>query len=249
MFNKGIALLILSISLTACTKDPKGKTGNVTEEKGYATGKVIDQKGKPLAGAKILLQNTVYYASYIHGTTNENGSYKIKVEPGTWKVSATIAKDYNGQTYRMEMHPESTDPITEEGAVRNFEWKLQGKDPYNGLSYYGGLIKLRAGLNFEENWDDVELILTPEGPLIDGSQGNPIHLHRGSGHWEDNWEINDIPIGRYTVKAVLKNPGGDIPLNIQDYYAESAFMPELQLNFTPNDYELPGCSAYIAIDY
>src|SRR3546814_11303480 len=61
-------------------------------ETGYATGLVVDTRGKPIAGAKILLDNSVLYASYIDGTPREDGTYRIKVQPGAWKAPATLKK-------------------------------------------------------------------------------------------------------------------------------------------------------------
>ncbi len=240
---------LLLLTACSCSKDDEGNNGEPKAEKGYATGKVVDGQGNPIAGAKILLDNTVYYASYIHGSTKEDGTYKVRVEPGSWRTFAYVEKEYNGQKYRMELCPDKTDSYSDEGAVRNFVWKLEGRMPWEVESYYGGLIKLRGGLNFDGNWDDIELTLTPIGPMIDGSQGKTIQLRKGDNRWKQNWEIRDIPISRYMVTAILKGDNGDVPLKIQDWYTQGELKSELQLDFTPGDAGTPGCSAYILIDY
>src|SRR5690606_6522978 len=106
--------------------------------------------------------------------------------------------------------------------------KLEGRDPVNGLSFYGGLI--RVAEEYDDNYPnldlkDVELILTPDGPLIDGSEGKTLKLHTNDKYWDQYHEIKDIPIGRYRVTAVLKE--GNTPLRIRDRYADGELLPEL----------------------
>src|SRR3546814_11710318 len=65
--------------------------------------------------------------------------------------------------------------------------------------------------------EDVELTLTPSGPLIDGSEGKTLVLRQGDHYWVQFGYLEDIPIGRYTVTAILKNKDGPRPLRIQDW--------------------------------
>src|SRR4051794_8694195 len=109
--------VLVSLALSACELH----AGNATPkaETGYVTGTVLDFQGKPIAGARILLDNSVFYNSYIHGSTREDGSYRIKAQPGAWRAEASIKKEYNGKTHTLELHPDNLDSFDDEGAVRN----------------------------------------------------------------------------------------------------------------------------------
>lgn len=241
---KTILVGLLLTVLYACAKDSEGQQG---AEDGYATGKVVNSQGKPIAGAKILLDNTMYYASYIHGTTQADGRYKIKVKDGVWRTFAYVESSYNGKTYRMELYPDKTDSFSEEGAERNFTWKLEGRMPWEAESYYGGSITLSTDFDFEDDIEDVELHFKPLGILIDGSTGSDFILQFGHQKWTNRYELMDIPIGRYSVKAVLKGSGQPRPLRIQDWYTRGSYQSEFQLDFIPKSAQGVDNSASIVI--
>src|SRR5690606_27509745 len=66
-----VACLALA-GLTACDRSDAAagaaSAPAVKAERGYATGKAVNTRGEPIAGAKILLDNAVFYASYIDTT-------------------------------------------------------------------------------------------------------------------------------------------------------------------------------------
>lgn len=241
-----LAALMLPM-LSAC--EGSGAADTAREESGYATGKVVDTQGNPIAGAKILLDNTVFYASYINGSTGEDGTYRIKAQPGAWRAYASFKKDYNGKTYSLDLHPDTIDSFDDTGAVRNFTWKLEGRKPENDYGYYGGLVKVFTDTGFYEDMEDVELTLTPSGPLVDGSQGKTLVLRQGGHYWVQYGYLEDVPIGRYTVTAILKNEEGPRPLRIQDWHTEDEFKPELQFDFIPESNGSTGASASIVVGY
>ncbi|TDQ82837.1 carboxypeptidase-like regulatory domain-containing protein [Sphingobacterium yanglingense] len=246
--KKAIGLCLLMMMLLACTKSAED-TDELGEEKGYATGKVLDGTGNPIPGARIVLDNTILYASYIHGTTDKNGIYKIKAQLGAWRTFAYADKTYNGQKYTMELFPDKTDAYNEEGAVRNFTWKLEGRMPWEAENYYGGFVMLRSGDGFYEDEKDIELVFTPVGPLIDGSAGRTLSIRYGEDKWQNRYELQDIPIGRYKVKAILKKNGTDQPLKVEDWDKQDGLKPEIQLDFLPDPPNRGHNSASIAIGY
>lgn len=231
--NTKLVLLagLLLPGLPACAKH--GGDDSIEAVPGHVTGRVVDTRGEPVAGAKILLDNSVYYASYIRGSTGEDGRYRIRLQPGAWKAEASIRKEYHGRTYTLELYPDSIDSFDESGAVRNFAWKLEGRTPDSDYGYYGGFIQLSTDLDFDGELQDIELTLTPSGPLIDGSPGRTLRLRMGDHYWVDAWQIEDVPIGRYRVTARLHGDGGDRPLRIQDWHARGDFVGEFQLDFLP----------------
>lgn len=241
------AIAFLLLIAGGCTKEGESDSGGA--EEGYATGKVTDGQGEPLAGAKILLDNTVHYASYIQGSTKEDGTYKVKVQPGSWRTFAYVQKTYNGETYQMELFPDKTDAFADEGAVRNFTWKLEGRMPWEAESYYGGTVMLTSDIGFYEDDEDIELTFTPDGALIDGSAGHTLTLRYGGEKWQNRYELRDIPIGRYKVKATLKKNGTDRLLKIENWHKRDGFVSEFQLDFIPKPSGTVENSASIVIGY
>ncbi len=233
-YLKFVFLALIFAVLTSCEKADAGnepESDNLTAQKGFAVGKVVDGRGNPIKGVKIFLQNTVFYSSSINSLTGEDGTYKIKLYPGTWKAYASFKKEYNGKTYSIQLCPDNDDSFTDEGIVRNFNWKLEGIDP--GVDYYyGGLITLYSEYDFSENFEDIELTFTPKGPLIDGSAGKTLNIKYGGHYWNDGTYIKDIPIGRYIVTAKLKNGQS---LRIKNLDANNdTYVPELQFDFMPD---------------
>ncbi|MCT1526878.1 hypothetical protein [Sphingobacterium hotanense] len=174
------------------------------------------------------------YASYIHGTTDENGTYRIKSQPGPWRTFAYVDRTYNGQKYTMELFPDGTDAFNEERAVRNFTWKLEGDMPWEAGGYYGGFVMLRSGDGFYEDEKDIELVFTPVGPLIDGSAGRTLTIRYGEDKWQNRYELQGIPIGPYKVKATLKKNGTNQPLKVEDWDKQEGLKTEILLDFLPD---------------
>ncbi|MEI5984077.1 MULTISPECIES: carboxypeptidase-like regulatory domain-containing protein [Sphingobacterium] len=239
----------ISLVLFACCDKADTGEGTAGPEKGYATGKVTDSKGEPLSDVRILLDNTMLYASYIHGTTDKSGTYRIKSLPGSWRAFAYIDKQYNGKVYTMELFPDGTDAFNEEGAVRNFSWKLEGDMPWEAEAYYGGTVMLTTDYGFYEDEKDMEITLKPTGPLIDGSTGKTIVLKFGDKKWTQRSELWDIPIGRYKVTAKLKKDGKTTDLKIEDWYKREGAVNEFQLDFIPKPGNGVDNSASIVIGY
>lgn len=248
--QKTMWLLFIATVLNSCSKDSENPDGEPKAEKGYTTGKVVDGQGKPIAGAAIYLDNAAFHDSYIKGTTKEDGSYKIKVHMGAWVAYANFKKEYNGKTYSIQAYPDNTDSFTEDGAVRNFTWKLEGIDPDDDSYFYGGRVTVHSANDFWENDEDIELTFTPSGPLIDGSKGKTLVLRYGERYWEKYGYIEDIPVGRYMVTAVLKKSGSDVPLKVQNWHTKGDFVREFQLDFIPDNSDFrPRTAASIVIGY
>lgn len=226
-------LLLLQLMNYSCTKQAAASNSQDpnTPQPGYVTGKVVDGQGKPVAGADILLDNSILYASYIKGKTDKDGHYKIKVSTGVWLVTASYNATYNGKTYIVQMTPEDESSVDNNGGVRNFTWKLSG-DP-GGSDFYGGFIQLTNSTN-GLSLEYVKLVFTPVGPLIDGSTGQVILLRMGDSFWVSAFEIHEMPIGRYKVTAFYETTNGALPLTLQNWVTKSGFTRELTLDFIPN---------------
>ncbi|WP_246357719.1 carboxypeptidase-like regulatory domain-containing protein [Pyxidicoccus fallax] len=214
--GRGLSLLLLGSSLACagCSDnggDGKGKDDSGTNNPGVETnvvkGKVVDTAGRPLAGAEVVADNQFLYDSNVVGTTGADGTYRLDLGKAgvTWSASATFKRQYNGKTYTFDLHPSNPALFaTNEGAVRDFSWKLTGERPEGGK--YGSDVLFNM-IAYEDPQDpdapldhlNVELTLTPDGPLVDGSTGAPLTARatrdgNGTG-------LHDVPVGRYTITA------------------------------------------------
>jgi hypothetical protein len=99
-----VTLLYIS-SITSCVKDnvlPEDSTSKT----GIVSGRVTDAMGKPLAGIKIVVEHTLWHATYMFGETDNNGNYAIKLpeQPaGMWTATAKINKSAYGVDYLCDL--------------------------------------------------------------------------------------------------------------------------------------------------
>lgn len=201
------ASLIAAILTLGCAKSG---VDSATPASGFVKGTVKDSKGNPIANAQVVIEHTVLYARYVYATTNAQGYYSTAVPAGSWRASVQIQKQFLDRTYNFELSPDVADAFDGAGAVRNFTWKLSGPTP-NG-DYYGSSVAVYSEPGSPINLQDVELTLTPDGPLVDGSMGSAITRRLTDiGGGEDG--IRDVPIGIYVIKA--RNAATGQPLQIR----------------------------------
>ena len=167
-----------------------------------AKGKVTDSRGEPIAGAVVTVDNTLFYNSNVQMKSGKDGTYRIPVpQQGTYRVTATLLREYHGKKYKFDLHPDETDDFAgNDGAIRNFTWKLSGEKPEGQLGHYGShVVAYTVPGDFSMQMTDIELTLTPDGPLIDGSKGEPITAKLKS--TGDGFAVPDVPVGRYKITA------------------------------------------------
>ena len=194
--------LLLLMSLAACKKDSGTTTSVNGPSAGTVTGKVTDSKGNPLSGIKVTLEHTVWADSYVFATTDNSGHYKAVLpgEPaGSWTAKAQLEKSAYGKQYKFDLVTDKTDPFTRDQAtVRNFTWQLSGQRQDGGN--YGAHVDIyQFGTDVDPS--QVKLIFTPvENILIDGTPAMTFErqVHDVAG----TFMVTDVPIGKYTVKAV-----------------------------------------------
>ncbi|WP_019012104.1 carboxypeptidase-like regulatory domain-containing protein [Deinococcus aquatilis] len=162
------------------------------------TGTVKDAAGRPVPGAQIAVDNTYFDGAELHTVTNSKGQYRIDLKQtlGAWQVVGWVQRTYHGETYRLPLQPDKAAAFGgASGAARNFTWRISGKTPNGGV--YGARFYALDGFSSDGEVverGDLEVTLTPEGPLLDGSPGKPITVRY-------NAPLNDVPLGRYRVTA------------------------------------------------
>ncbi len=155
--------------------------GELEVEAGVLKGRAVGADGRPIQGVEIAADNQLLYNSNLIVSTDADGFYQVDTNIATtFRVTARMKIDFNGTKYLVELTPENDASFAgPAGAVRNFTWKLTGERA-DGLGHYGSSVLFYLDTvdpqNPEVYLDDqnVEVTLTPEGPLIDGSQGQPI---------------------------------------------------------------------------
>ncbi len=222
-----VCLLIGSLiiqAFTNCSKADAEDDDDGTPKTGFLTGVVKDQAGKPLEGVRILVDHSIFFNSNLTGLTNSHGKYAIKVPTGSWYAFAMREVEFHGKRYSFYLHPDNPAGFGGEGAVRNFVWKLSGVMPEPLSGHYGGLVTIDnfPGVYIEGN--EVDFVLTPVGPLIDGSQGEVRRLKSA-----DAYTIKDIPIGRYRLTATYEGT----PVTFRRWNSDEPFVADYELNFEP----------------
>ncbi len=224
--KKLLYIISFSVLLTSfsCIEDDENTP---VVDKGFATGKVVDTKGNPIAHADIVVNNTQFYNTNILGQTNENGQYKIELTPGSWYIRGTIDVPFDDKTYTLDLDPETEGAFAgTEGAIRNLRWKLTGKKPdeFGGGGYYGGSIEIIGVWGFFDT-DGVELTLKPVANLIDGSTGQTLTQN------PEGSILQDVPLGKYELAAryVPENK----PLEIRIRNKEQEFGTAVTDSFDP----------------
>ena len=205
------------------------------------TGIVVDAQGKPLAGAKVRIENDFFYYDI---TTTAQGKYTSPSLPaGGFKALAWATISYKGQNYTLRMGmPQSSDYDyidPKNGIVRNFKLQISGRIPDRDGEYFGGTLEFMNGTGsiFDERMnpgDQVYITLNPTGPLLDGTIGKKIEKSFTIRSGNDSYLLADIPTGEYELSAVRVTPEGH-----QEQVLVGTFSKQWEaalINFQPGSY-------------
>jgi hypothetical protein len=219
------AFVMSACMLTACEEDspvnvndPQPSVEEPADTKaGTVSGTVVDSHGKPIAGARVRIENDW---SYYDVSTNAEGKYTSPTLPlGGFKVVAWATIPYQGQDYTLRMGmPQASDYDyfdPKDGVVRNFEWQISGRIPDRAAAdaggYFGAALELMSGTG--SIWDErmnpgdkVYVTLKPTSPLIDGSIGEVIERSFTIKSGNDTYLLLDIPTGQYEISCVRVTP-------------------------------------------
>lgn len=221
---------------------------NIAARPGYVRGYVRDTQGHPLKGALIGIRSTAVGGLYSGASakTDAEGYYEIKAPWGVGSFyCAGYKADYGDLIAAFGLHPtdgETDEFATAKGVVKN--WVLlpygigdRGKaqdDPKYCGNYYGGTIVFGYYTDSDSKTSlppnsEIEITLTPTGPLLDGSKGRTIVVHKATGTGLlGQLYLNNIPVGAYKIKARLAG-GGALRIRETGPYANAPF------GLTPKD--------------
>jgi hypothetical protein len=214
MKQEFLLLLASTIFFIECTNSI-GADNSSSTQKGIVKGRVTDTQGRPMANVDVVIENTVFYASYVNTRTNAAGNYSVSVPAGSWKALVRINYPFLGKTYQFDLHPDDASPFAgTTGAIRNFTWKLSGEKP-DGTGFYGSDIAVYSQPGSSFSREDVEITLVPDGTLADGSKGKTItKTLTALGGGEDG--IRDLPIGKYIISARNKTKGKALQVRLRN---------------------------------
>ncbi len=198
-------VLAALLALTAATAKPAP---------GSVQGQVLDTHGKPLSGAQVWIKPVVT-TGVAEALTDERGRYEVTgLPPVGYRAYAWLQVPYQGKTFCYRLAEPSVadyNPFNpRDGLVRNFRWQLSGRIPgeevYSDLGYFGGSLPLMPAFGQPRAAtadDQIELALTPVGPLIDGSAGKALTVTAPA-----RGMALDVPIGTYRVRATFIGANG-----------------------------------------
>lgn len=203
--------------------------------KGYLRGYVADLAGKPVKGAYIGARVTLVGGAYsgAHAETDENGYYEINLPIGAVHYYATgYTIDYGGSRAVVGLAPADDNTsgfASETGMVKNFVLQSFGvgdkdevlQQPGNSSNYYGGAISF----DYQVDWDhnvpnylpedgEIEIELVPDGKGYYG-ESRSFKVYKKIGY--SGLAILNIPVGKYTIKAKLRE-GGDLRMTASGTY-------------------------------
>jgi hypothetical protein len=198
--SRKIVFLPVLLALGACPSTVEGQSPSPTlGEPGVIQGVALDTQGKPLSGVKIWVRPAVT-TGLLQATTDAQGRYRVK-GPSTIPYNAYAWHSFTHRGKKLCVRLASEKPsdydgfVPDRGVVRNFRWQMSGEIPDDSNSRFGG--EFRVFVPGTPDGSKLELTLTPDGPLADGSTGKTLRIPI------DDVVQGGIPLGVYKVMAAF----------------------------------------------
>ncbi|MFC5451098.1 carboxypeptidase regulatory-like domain-containing protein [Paenibacillus aestuarii] len=161
-------------------------------------GYLLNAQGNPIPDVIINADNLLLYDSNMQTVTDERGFYRIELAkvPATWRMNTRFSLEYNGKQLDLWLTADGDKPFAgSTGAIRNFTLK----NLVGNLEIHPDFYSFPDSLpQFDSA--DVEITLTPVGPLFDGSAGQNI-TRRAAALETGGHGLDKIPLGRYKMSA------------------------------------------------
>lgn len=234
-------LAVALLSAAACTPSntdgPNGPDPAKPEE-GVVKGRVVDDRGNPVANAKIVASSTDIYNRTATGYSNADGYYRFVVPTGiaagSYTVDGTVTVKYHGENFTLALFRENTRVFSAyDGAVRDFVFRLTGQrspDDDAHATPLGATLEVHHQVN-NVVFENLEITLEPTGPLVDGSAGRKLVVTMPEG----DYRVKDIPLGQYKITARDRVTGERLGVTIKDTFKDYA--PSVTGLFDEMDFE------------
>ena len=235
-----ILLSSTSCKKTAANEESSSTGSSDKPTANVVKGTIRDAQGNPLhiTGAKVVVTMWGVGANGDDATyaarMDEHSHYEVKVSQGAYQMRARLYAPLNGNTICIDLVPLDSKPDNEmqesqPGIVRDYGLQLTGlipgRDPNSVGSYAGAQLSLTDGArNFTDNgyWENiasrypgasVHAVLTPKGPLVDGSQGEAVSLTCKVEDIQTTYYFWNFPLAAYELSGTLTTADGQqLPL-------------------------------------
>lgn len=240
--KKGLLFLYLTtlVTLFSCNKpgvDPVDQNPS-SSEKGVVKGRVVDAQGHPVANAIIIASSTDIVNKTSTGYSDANGYYRFTVPTGiaegSYSVSGTLTLNYHNRKFKIALYESNSQVFSAyDGAVRDFVFRLTGPRSQDSDAFS---TPLGATLEVHPHPDrivaqQVDIMLEPAGPLVDGSTGKKLVMPLEDG----STDLRDIPLGYYTISARDRSTGKALGVKIKD--TPSGYASSLKTLFEDDNFE------------
>lgn len=216
----------LAVLVIATSAGCQRKSG-LKSTPGVFAGTVVNAAGKPVAGAQISVIGTTSRGDTTSRDvfTDNTGTYRAKMPDGAYAAKWAFAHiHYNDRDALFALDAPDprllADQDISSGPVVPFVFKISGitsahRDPNSWDSYYGQAITMYGDSNCPDK-KTIQLTLTPDGPLADGSQGKTLVMSQSQ--WAP---FKDIPLGIYEASIQVTDGNGRvIPSRIGHWQAD-----------------------------
>lgn len=167
---------------------------------------MLNGLGNPIPDVIINADNLLLYDSNMQAVTDENGFYRIELAhvPATWRMNTRFSLEYHGKHLDIWLTADGDKPFAGgSGAIRNFTLK----NLVGNLEIHPDFWSFPDSLpQFDSA--DMEITLTPIGPLFDGNVGQTI-TRRAVALETGGHGLDKIPLGRYKMSARWMPEGHD----------------------------------------
>jgi hypothetical protein len=227
-------------AFTSCIEDENPKPVTPGQGANTVSGKVVDGQGNAMAGIKVRAENPAGYNVYVEGTTKADGTYSLTLPAiGSWKIYAWKEVTYKDKIFHLRMGmKEDADydffTTGDNGAVKNFVWKLSGRIPdrsasvENGWGYFGGslrFVNMNSRVPAMVTGTKVTVTLTPTSgaKYLDGTPATAAGTIKKtftiSTAPGQNYYMGDIPVTEYrmSIESELNGVKKQVYVGGNDY--------------------------------
>lgn len=176
-----------------------------TAERFVVKGRVVDEQGRPVAGAQLVIDNELLYNSNVTGRTGPDGRYRIQLPRiyVTWNATGTAVRTVAGEKIETDLAPDNGDSFAgNQGAIRNFTLRTSGMKA-DGTGSYGASVVVYTPIM--SGIDPLQVQLKFE-PLDGGAPFTGTPESTGDGP-----AVKGVAVNRYRISATL----GGRPLGIR----------------------------------